>query len=155
MTYNVDSDNLEFGTQAIYSCDNGFSLVGNTTRTCTGDGSITTGSFDEEAPTCESEYPVNILHKYCVCLCDSRCTLSFHAAIICPALSDPINGKIEYDGGDTSTNNNQLQIPFDTMATYTCVIGFALIGNDIRTCTGDGSSTTGAFSGIDPTCERE
>ncbi len=34
-------------------------------------------------------------------------------------------------------------------------LGFALIGNDIRTCTGDGSSTTGAFSGIDPTCERK
>ncbi|XP_064384999.1 E-selectin-like [Halichondria panicea] len=125
VTYNVESDNLEFGTQAIYSCDNGFSLVGNTTRTCTGDGSSTTSSFDGEAPTCE--------------------------AIMCPALSDPINGEIDYDGGDTSTNNNQ--IPFGTMATYTCVIGFALIGNDIRTCTGDGSSTTGAFSGIDPTCE--
>ncbi len=61
MTYNVES---EFGTQAIYSCDNGFSLVGNTTRTCTGDGSNTTGSFDEEAPTCEGDYP----HKYCVCI---------------------------------------------------------------------------------------
>ena len=61
MTYNVESDNLEFGTQAIYSCDNGFSLVGNTTRTCTGDGSSTTSSFDGEAPTCEGEYPVNIL----------------------------------------------------------------------------------------------
>ena len=72
---------------------------------------------------------------------------------MCPALSDPINGEIDYDGGDTSTNNNQ--IPFGTMATYTCVIGFALIGNDIRTCTGDGSRTTGAFSGIDPTCERK
>ncbi len=75
---------------------------------------------------------------------------------MCPALSDPINGKIEYDDGDTSTNNNQLRlVPFGTMATYTCVFVFALIGNDIRTCTGDGSSTTGAFSGIDPTCERE
>ncbi len=152
VAYNVES--LEFGTQAIYSCDNGFSLVGNTTRTCTGDGTNTTGSFDEEAPTCEGEYPVNVL-KYCMCLCDSRCTPSFHAAIVCHALRHPINGEIEYDGEDTSANNNRRQIPFGTMATYTCVKGFALIGNDIRTCTGDGSSTTGAFSGIDPTCERE
>ncbi|XP_064385205.1 E-selectin-like [Halichondria panicea] len=127
VTYNVESGNFEFGTQAIYSCDNGFSLVGNTTRTCTGDGSSTTSSFDGEAPTCE--------------------------AIMCPALSDPINGEIDYDGGGISANNNQFQIPFGTMATYTCVIGFDPIGNDIRTCTGDGSSTTGAFSGIDPTCE--
>ncbi len=71
---------------------------------------------------------------------------------MCPALSDPINGEIDYDGGGISANNNQFQIPFGTMATYTCVIGFALIGNDIRTCTGDGSSTTGAFSA---TCERK
>ena len=74
---------------------------------------------------------------------------------MCPALSDPINGEIDYDGGGISANNNQFQIPFGTMATYTCVIGFDPIGNDIRTCTGDGSSTTGAFSGIDPTCERK
>ncbi len=51
--YNVE---LEFGTQALYGCDTGFSLVGNITRTCTGDGSSTTGAFDGEAPTCEGKH---------------------------------------------------------------------------------------------------
>ncbi len=75
---------------------------------------------------------------------------------MCPVLNNPMNGQVDYgDGGDISANNNQFRYPFGTMATFTCVNGFALIGNDTRTCTGDGSSTTGAFSGIDPTCERE
>ncbi len=44
---------------------------------------------------------------------------------------------------------------FDVVVTYSCFVGFSLVGDNTRTCTGDGSSTTGAFSGIDPTCERE
>ena len=55
VTYNVESDHLEFGKQAIYNCSTGFALVGNTTRTCTGDGSSITGFFEGEIPTCESE----------------------------------------------------------------------------------------------------
>ncbi len=38
---------------ANHSCDTGFVLVGNNTRTCTGDGSSTTGVFDGEAAICE------------------------------------------------------------------------------------------------------
>ncbi len=71
---------------------------------------------------------------------------------MCPALNDSMNGQVDYGDGGISA---QFLIPFGTMATFTCVNGFALIGNSSRTCTGDGSSTTGAFSGIDPTCERE
>ncbi len=44
---------LEFGIEAVYSCNTGFSLVGSNNRTCTGDGSSTTGAFDRVAPTCE------------------------------------------------------------------------------------------------------
>ncbi len=44
---------------------------------------------------------------------------------------------------------------FDVVVTYSCFVGFSLVGDNTRTCTGDGSSTTGAFSGIDSTCERE
>ncbi len=61
VTYNVKSSNLEFGKQAIYNCNTGFALVGNTTRTCTGDGSSTTGAFDGGTSTCEGESPICIL----------------------------------------------------------------------------------------------
>ncbi len=40
---------------ANHSCESGFDLVGNSSRTCTGDGSSTTGAFDGEAPHCEGE----------------------------------------------------------------------------------------------------
>ncbi len=51
-----NSRDWEFGTEAVYSCNTGFSLIGNSNRTCTGDGSSTTGSFNGVAPTCEGKY---------------------------------------------------------------------------------------------------
>ncbi len=44
---------------------------------------------------------------------------------------------------------------FSVVANHSCDDGFALVGNSNRTCTGDGSSTIGAFNGVAPTCERE
>ncbi len=49
------SNSYAFNVEATYSCDTGFFIVNNNTRTCTGDGSSITGSFDGEAPTCEGE----------------------------------------------------------------------------------------------------
>ena len=82
----------------------------------------------------------------------------FLAAIICPALSEPMNGQVNYSNASSSVIivNNQFRIKFGTTATYTCVKGFSLVGVNTKNCTGDGSSTIGAFSGIDnPTCECE
>ncbi len=42
-----------FNVMATYSCDTGFSLIGNTTRNCFGDGSSIIGDFDGSAPLCE------------------------------------------------------------------------------------------------------
>ncbi len=50
-----ENGNLEIGAEAVYSCNTGLSLVGSNNRTCTGDGSSTTGTFDGVAPTCERE----------------------------------------------------------------------------------------------------
>ncbi len=78
--------------------------------------------------------------------------LLFHAytlAITCPFLSDLVNGSLTYSGvGDQNSS-----YAFNVVATYSCNTGFSLVGNSNRTCTGDGNSTTGAFSGIDPNCE--
>ena len=38
---------------ATYICDTGFSLVGNSSRTCTGSDNSITGSFDGQTPICE------------------------------------------------------------------------------------------------------
>ncbi len=64
----------------------------------------------------------------------------------------PINGSVSYGGAVTDVNGS---FEFNVMATYSCDTGFALINSDSRTCTGDGSSTTGAFDGEVPTCEGE
>ncbi len=47
--------NLEFGAEAVYSCNTGFSQVGGNNRTCTGDGSTTTGLFSGMAPICSGK----------------------------------------------------------------------------------------------------
>ncbi len=43
---------FSFGTEAYFSCDVGFSLVGSETRSC-GDGNMTVGEFNGTAPACE------------------------------------------------------------------------------------------------------
>ena len=43
---------------------------------------------------------------------------------------------------------------FATVATYTCDTGYGLSrGDATSTCGGDGSSTSGIWSGVVPTCE--
>ena len=44
--------------------------------------------------------------------------------------------------------------PFYTVATYDgCVTGYALVGDPISRCTGDGMSVNGVFEGVLPTCQ--
>ncbi len=83
----------------------------------------------------------------------SKGHLLFITAITCPPSSTVLfNGSVTY----SSNADENGTYPFDTVATYSCFTGFSLlVGDNIRTCTGDGSTTTGTFSGIDPICERE
>ena len=57
----------------------------------------------------------------------------------CPELEDPSNGQVTETGLE----------PFST-ATYTCNLGYDLIGDDIRTCSEDGEWTK-----EEPTCQRK
>ena len=70
-------------------------------------------------------------------------------AITCPPLTAPTNGSVIY----SSTADENGTYALDVVATYNCDTGFSLAGNQTRTCTGDGSSTTGAFNRLPPTCE--
>ena len=49
-----DSFNYSLGSVAIYSCNTGYVLVGQTTRVCedTNGGTMTTGTWSGSAPTC-------------------------------------------------------------------------------------------------------
>ncbi len=64
----------------------------------------------------------------------------------------PTNGTVFYGGAATDVNGN---FEFNVTATYTCDTGFALVGNNSRTCTGDGMIVNGSFNGTAPTCDRE
>ena len=58
VSFNSTADgngNYAFGTVATFACDSSFSRNGAETRTCGGDGSSPTGSFEGTSPTCERE----------------------------------------------------------------------------------------------------
>ncbi len=77
---------------------------------------------------------------------------SFHyTAITCPPLTAPTNGFVTYN----STSDENGNYAFNAMANHSCDTGFVLVGNNTRTCTGNGSNTTGAFDGEAAICERE
>ncbi len=71
--------------------------------------------------------------------------------ITCAQLSNPANGSVMFNG---VINPNGSWV-FGAEAVYSCNAGFSLVGSSMRTCTGDGSSATGNFDDIAPTCERE
>ena len=60
----------------------------------------------------------------------------------CGELTNPTNGQVV-------ESPNTLQ---DSVATYSCSIGFNLFGLATRTCTSTGSA--GIWNGTAPTCER-
>lgn len=69
---------------------------------------------------------------------------------MCPGLLPPANGAIAF--ADDTT------IPHDvaTVATYSCNIGYMLIGGDsMRTCTTVPESIEGEWSGTEPSCTRK
>ncbi len=65
-------------------------------------------------------------------------------AITCPFLSDLVNGLLTYS--DVPVGDQNASYAFNVVATYSCNTGFVLMGDTVRICTGDGSSTTGTFN---------
>ncbi len=133
--------NYVFDVTADHSCYTGFSLVGDNTRTCTGDGSSINGAFDGVAPTCERKLLINPYTEK---------PFTIVLEITCPALISPAGGSVSYGRAYPYGNGNY---GFDVVATYYCDTGFSLVGNNSTTCTGNGSSITGAFNALGPICE--
>ena len=134
----------DFGTIVSYQCNTGFGLIGgDATRSCGGDGSSPNGVWSGTPPTCQGmlndrSMPCNVVCLMCLCVVCS--------AITCSSLSSISNGVIDYSPDVTSPYN------FGTVATHTCNEGFYLQGSNARTCSGDGSSVSGMWSGSAPVC---
>ena len=65
------------GENATYSCDTGYSLVGDSTRTCQAEGNWT-GS----APTCEGTFFMKLTLSHPVMLCDIMTTTIIRTSLI-------------------------------------------------------------------------
>ena len=76
------------------------------------------------------------------------------AVVDCGDLTDPANGQVKHTVGTTC----------EQIATYSCNIGYNLVGNSIRVCqatgnwsqsapTCDGMLLNGVWSGSEPTCQ--
>ena len=122
----VNTPTTTFESTATYSCNTGYTLTGNMTRTCQAKG-----DWSGSAPTCDSTLSSLVLCFDC---------LFFPAVVACPALSDPNNGMVDVPNNTFMSN-----------ATYACVHGHNLTGGSTtRTCGSDG-----VWSGSDPTCTRK
>ena len=137
---------FDFGTVATYSCEDGYGLSGgDMASTCGGDYTSITGVWSGTPPTCESKLNLLTTSVVGACLLLVINTNSI-ADITCSALSPISNGTITYV--------SDISDPFDfgTTATITCDIGFNLGGDSTRTCSGDGLSPNGMWSGNAPIC---
>ncbi|XP_064387965.1 uncharacterized protein LOC135336171 isoform X3 [Halichondria panicea] len=68
--------------------------------------------------------------------------------IICPALADVSNSELSYAIPDSSG-----EVVYSTVASFVCLDGYYLVGSQTRTCTGNGLTITGTWTGSNPTCE--
>ena len=102
---NVELSGNKPGDTASYTCNRGYDLVGKNTRTCQ-----VNGKWSGEAP---------------------RCRL-----VVCETLRDPANGDVDQSGNRPGST-----------ATYTCVRGYELVGEDTRIC-----QDNGEWSGEAPRC---
>ncbi len=69
---------------------------------------------------------------------------------MCASLSPPTNGRVAY------FTDSAPPYDYDTVATYTCDIGFGIAGGDVNSvCTDENNEAVGRWTRIPPTCERK
>ena len=68
---------------------------------------------------------------------------TMYTSVTCSSLTDPNNGVINCSVGDDGVPS------YEDTCSFTCNIGYWLIGSDTRTCQSNGN-----WSGIEPSCSR-
>ncbi len=133
------------GSVATYSCDPGYDLVGQRTRTCQDNngGTVTMGTWSGTSPLC-----LGTLYKYKTVI-KSPCFNTtynnyFQTDIHCLELATPNNGNVVL-------SDSALLV--GTIATYKCNQGYVLAGDTTRTCKERGDRTIGTWNGTMPQCE--
>eukprot|EP00117_Sycon_ciliatum_P009948 scpid42064/ scgid2596/ CUB and sushi domain-containing protein 3; CUB and sushi multiple domains protein 3 len=160
-----DLDGLEYQDSATYSCDTGFSLVGQTTAVCTQHG-----NWSSQVPTCKGvvcknpsmltngtrtleglQYNETVTYS-----CDKGFSLVGQPTAVCTQhgnwSSQAPTCKVVPCLSDPGTPQNGLKRPhtsvYLSVVTYACSKDYNLIGSSSRTCMEDG-----AWSPKLPKCE--
>ena len=116
-----------FRSAVHYSCNGGFSLVGDVVRIC-----MASGEWSGFIPTCKSKSNT-FRPTVCVIL------LCIEQVVGCENPGVPINGHSDY-------RDNKI----GSVVTHSCVAGFELKGDHLRQCL-----PSGVWSGSLPTCQRK
>ncbi|XP_035675655.1 sushi, von Willebrand factor type A, EGF and pentraxin domain-containing protein 1-like [Branchiostoma floridae] len=153
-----------FNDQVMFVCNSGFDLSGSSSRTCQADGtwsgiqpvcdpvvcpdtsspahgSVTGGLYlgDTATYSCDPGYE---LHGSATQICQADQTWSGTQPTChrksCLTLDPPLNGKV---------NGSNL---YGDMVTFTCNVGFDLVGDQTRTCQSDQQ-----WSGSQPYCQKQ
>ena len=116
-----------FNSRAAYSCNNGFLLVGQTTRVCQRNG-----EWSGKAPVCKSKlkYDIQWFMRSCFLHADQ-----------CPNLRHPENGLVRFGSQGRSVGAE---------VWYSCNSGYILTGTESRECQRDLT-----WSGESPICKGE
>ena len=123
-----------FGQTATYSCNTGYNLVGDSTRTCQA-----TGVWSGSAPTCEGMFYSAVSTIMEICEVNYMYKIMFLSIVVdCGNLTSPANSQVILTSGTT----------FGQTATYSCNTGYNLLGDSTRTC-----QARGVWSESAPTCE--
>lgn len=148
ITYSSGSpNNRTFNTTATYACSLGYKLIGQFVRTCQGDE-----TWSGQEPTCHGNsfniswclhglfiYGVVTLARETELNTGMWCVIS--TEIVCPDLDELSNGMIDYSSGTESSR------PFNSIAMYSCGLGYKLIGQATRAC-----QNNETWSGQEPSC---
>ena len=126
------SGSMYEGDTCSFTCNAGFELTGNDTRTCQSDGSWS-GTETMCRRGLHTQYAMHTMSV----------SYFFLLIVPCPPLTDPNNGVMTCLLRDDG-------VPFyEDICSFTCNTGFELTGSDTRTCQSDGS-----WSGSETLCRR-
>ena len=127
------SDGTTEGSEATYTCFQGYELKGVATRTCSRSG------WSDKEPTCERKLSTDRNKKQTYSYSLSPSPPPSSLAVDCDVLDDPPFGLVTWD-----------TTFFGGIATYSCFPGYFVDGRDQRRC-----EANGFWSGQPPVCQRK
>jgi len=178
----VCTDDVNFGSECVFSCDEGFALLGEETLTC-GTGEGINGVWNVEEPVCqEIKCPVlsppdqgdifcsasNNFDSQCTIQCDNGYGIEGNSILTC---GEGQNGTIEGNWDQplpacatitcpslTSPENGDISCSennyvYGNLCFFECDEGFELNGAPPLRCGGDGSNSVGEWTDSVPTCQ--